>query len=348
MMMDSFGAPDAAAELECVSAAEQAADDLEEANEGLRHLDPTWVDVSSQTVVIVDTETTGLDHKTEQLIEVAAVRMVCGEVTDRYTALIKPTVPIRRSSFQIHGISEDMLDNERSVEEVLPELLTFIGEGPIVAHNVMFDYTFINYAHKKVYGKRWKVPRLDSLDIFKSVFPEEPSHGLSALLARFGFESHVSHRALDDAENLARVFPRLMSLYHQKHQWQLNQFASIPYMMERYNRLQRAIQTLQSELGDLREVFKLYFQQGGTPVRATTGELLVSQERRYYEYQDAKVWDILKEASLVERAAKLNPRALDKLLGSESVDMEIRDRLKATRTMMHAARSVQIIKPDSK
>jgi DNA polymerase III epsilon subunit family exonuclease len=330
------------------AAAEMAADDLEAANEGLRHLDPTWIDVSNQTVVIIDTETTGLDHKTEQLIEVAAVRMTNGEVVDRYSALVKPTVPIRHSSFQIHHISEEMLENERSIEEVLPELLEFIGEGPIVAHSVIFDYTFINYAHKKVFGKRWKVPRVDSLEIFKSVFPEEPSHGLSALLARFGFESFVSHRALDDADNLAKVFPRLMSLYHQKHQWQVSQFGSIPYLMERYNRLQKAIQTLQSEVGDLRDVFKLYFQNGGTPVRATTGELLVSQDRRYYEYQDAKVWQILKNADLVERAAKLNPRALDKLLGSETVDEAVREGLKDARTQMHSARAVQVIKPEDK
>lgn len=299
----------------------------------------------TDTVMVIDTETTGLDHKTEELIEVAAVKLVNDEVVDTFTALIKPTVPVRPSSYKVHHISEEMLADAPPVEDVLPQFLEFMGDTPFVAHNAIFDYSFINEAHKKLKGSRWKNAWIDSLDMYRAVFPEEHSHGLSSLLDRFGFPSHVSHRALDDAENLARVYPKLNHLYQQQQSYYLSQIENIPYLLERYHRVQKAIQGMQSELGDLREIFKFYFKQGGEPVRTTTGELMVSNQRRYYEYNDRQVWDILHASSLIERGAKLNTRALDKLIRNGSVDDDVKVQLKDARVMMHTNQSVQFVRP---
>lgn len=308
-------------------------------------LQPEWLNDTSQPLMVIDTETTGLDHKTEQLIEIAGVRLENGEVVDRFTTLVKPTVPVRRSSFKIHNISEEMLEDAPSIEEVLPKFLEFMGDRPFVAHNAVFDYSFLSAAHKKVFHKRWTVTKIDSLEMYRSVFPEEHSHGLSSLLDRFGFESHVSHRALDDAENLAKVFPRLAELYRQKYYWQYSQFENIPYLLERYHRLQKTMSTLQGEMGDLRDIFKLYFMQGGQPIQATNGEILASHERRYYEYDDARVWEILEGAGLVRKATKLNTRALDKMIGNDRTDPDVRHQLKDARTKIGANRFVQFIKP---
>lgn len=301
----------------------------------------------TSTVMVIDTETTGLDHKTEELIEVAAAKLVDGDVVATYTSLVKPTVPVRRSSFNVHHISEEMLEEARPIEDVLPEFLDFMGDLPFVAHNAIFDFSFINEAHKKIHNSRWRNAWIDTLDMYRCVFPEEASHGLSALLERFDFPSHVSHRALDDAENLARVYPLLNELYQQKQAYQLEQIKNIPYLLERYHRMQKAIQGMQSEMGDLRDIFKFHFQQGGEPVKTTTGELMVSNQRRYYEYNDRNVWEILHGAGLVEKGAKLNTRALDKLIRSSSTDDDIRSQLKDSRVMMHTNQSVQFIKqPD--
>ncbi len=297
------------------------------------------------TIIVLDTETTGLDHKTEKLLEVAAVKMKDGEILETFTSLINPQKPIRHSSFLIHNISEEMIADAPTIDEVLPGFLEFVGDHPYVAHNAIFDYSFINEACKALYNRRFLNNRIDTFEMYRMVFPDDPSHGLSSLLARFGFESTVIHRALDDAMALAKVYPKLRELFEQKYAWQFSQLKNVPYLVERYLRIQRANQLLQAEMNDLREIFKLHFQQGGAAVEATTGELMVFNYRRSYVYDDRKIWDIALEAGVHERIFKLNPRALDKLIDHGDVDPEIKERFREGRLSMHEARNITFIKP---
>ena len=305
----------------------------------------TTTPYSHDVLIILDTETTGLDHKTEELIEVAAVKLVKGEIVDTFSELVKPTVPIRGSSFSIHHISEAMLADSPAIADVLPNLLAFMDGAPFAAHNAIFDYSFINEAHKKAMGSRWHVQRIDTLEMYRAVFPDEPSHSLSSMLARFGFDSTVTHRALDDALNLAKCYGRLWELYVAQTQWQRTQLGQIPYLVERYLRLQKACQVLQAEMSDLKQVFKLHFAEGGKPITASTGEMLVSQNRRQYEYDYDAVWPVLHATDLVERGSKINTRAIDKLIDSNSLATDIREQLKAARTLMGENRNITFIKP---
>lgn len=297
------------------------------------------------TFVVLDTETTGLDHKTEKLIEIAAVKMANGEIIDTFTALVNPQVPIRYSSFLIHNISEEMIAEEPTIDVVLPQFMEFIGDLPYIAHNAIFDYSFINEASKALYGKRFKNHRVDTFEMYRSVFPDEPSHSLSSLLTRFGFDPEVKHRALDDAANLAKVYLPLRLLYEQKFGWQLSQLKNIQYLVERYLRVQKTAQILQAEMSDLKEIFKLHFLEGGKPVEATTGEIMVSSYKRSYEYDDDVVWPLLLEAGVAERAYKLNPRVLDKMIDNGSLNEEHRERLKESRLSMNESRTVTFLKP---
>lgn len=297
------------------------------------------------TIIVLDTETTGLDHKTEKLIEVAAVKMRDGEVLETFTSLVNPQKPIRHSSFLIHHISEEMIADAPTIEEVLPKFLEFVGDYPYVAHNAIFDYSFINEATKALYNRRFLNNRIDTFEMYRMVFPDDPSHGLSSLLGRFGYDTTVIHRALDDAMALAKVYPQLRELYEQKYAWQFSQLKNVPYLVERYLRIQRTNQMLQAELNDLREVFKLYFQQGGSAVEATTGELMVFNYRRSYVYEDRKIWELALEAGVHERIFKLNPRALDKLIDYSDVDEEIKERFRECRMSMHETRNITFIKP---
>jgi len=177
------------------------------------------------------------------------------------------------------------------------------------------------------------------------VFPDEFSHGLSSLLARFGFDSTVKHRALDDAACLAKVYPRLRQLYEQKYQWQLSQLPNIEYLVERYLRLQKATQTLQAEMGDLKEIFKLHFENGGRSLTASSGETMVSSYRRSYTYDEDKAWALLLEAGLHSKVFKLNPRALDKLMDRGGLTPEQRELLLGVRTQMNETRQITFLKP---
>jgi len=298
-----------------------------------------------KTVIVLDLETTGLDHRTERIIEIGAVRLHDGEVIDRFETLVKPDVPIRHSSFKIHNISEEMVADAPPIEEVLPKILAFVEDLPFVAHNAIFDYSFLNEASKRLYEKRLPNLRIDTFDMYKTVFPEEHSHGLSSLLAKFGFESHVMHRALDDANNLALVYPKLLEYYEQQKVWQFSQIPNVPYLIERYQRLQKTLQFFQAEMADLKEIFKLHFQQGGEPIMTASGELMVSNYRRNYEYNDQALRYLIDMSGLQKQAYKVNPRAVDKLIDNPEIDEDIRSGLKDARVLMTETRQITFIKP---
>lgn len=298
-----------------------------------------------ETIIVLDTETTGLDHKTEKLIEIAAVKMQNGEVVETFTSLVNPQKPIRYSSFLIHNISEEMVQDAPPIDDVMPRFLEFVGEHSYVAHNAIFDYSFINEATKALYGKRFLNNRIDTFEMYRSVFPDEPSHGLNALLRRFGYDEDVVHRALDDAMCLAKVYPKLRELYEQKFSWQLSQMKNVPYLVERYLRIQKASQSLQAEMSDLKDIFKLYFQNGGGAVEASSGEVMVFNYRRSYAYDEKRIWETATKAGVCEKIFKLNPRALDKLIDRSDLDDAIKEEFRECRLSMHEARNINFLKP---
>src|SRR5262249_51873455 len=159
------------------------------------------------------------------------------------------------------------------------------------------------------------------------------------------YDEDVIHRALDDAMCLAKVYPKLRQLYEQKFAWQLSQLKNVPYLVERYLRMQKASQSLQAEMADLKEVFRLYFQNGGTPFERTWGERMISTNRRSYSYDDSKIWDIAKRADVCERIFKLNPRALDKLVDHADLDSAIKEEFRECRLSMHENRGINFLKP---
>ena len=127
--------------------------------------------------IVLDTETTGLDYTRERLVEFAAVRLENGKIKDEFQTLINPKQHIRKSSIAIHGITPDMVEDAPTEEEALPKILEFIGDYPIVGHNVIFDYSFLNEAKLRVMGEKLENPRIDSQMMFKEIAPELESHG---------------------------------------------------------------------------------------------------------------------------------------------------------------------------
>ncbi|MCA9798896.1 MAG: 3'-5' exonuclease [Cyanobacteria bacterium HKST-UBA04] len=299
----------------------------------------------SDPIIVLDLETTGLDHRCERIIEIGAVRLEGGQIVEEFSTLVKPDVPIRHSSFKVHGISDEMVADAPSIEDVLPKFLEFMGDLPFVAHNAIFDYSFLNEASKRLYDERLKNHRVDTFEMYRVTFPEEQSHGLTSLLDRFGFEQPIKHRALEDAANLGRVFPLLREHYEQKLSWQLSQLKNISYLVERYQRLQRTMQLLQAEITDLRELFKLHFTEGGKPVTATNGEMLVTSYRRQYDYNEAELRKLLEDCGLQHKTFKVNIKAVDRLIDRGDIDTDIRRALIGTRTRMSENRVISFIKP---
>ncbi|MEI7473488.1 MAG: 3'-5' exonuclease [bacterium] len=298
--------------------------------------------------IVLDIETTGLDYKREKIIEFAALRLENGVIVDEFQTLVNPEQEIRNSSIKIHGITQDMVADAPVLSEALPKILEFIGEYPMVGHNVIFDYSFLNQASHELYGKYLNNQRIDTQHIFREVFPDEFSHGLSSLLKRFDVEVETRHRAMADAKGLALAYPALIKMYQQKYDWQVSQFGSMNYLFERFLRIQQTVQTLQCELSDLRSVFKVYFDMGGEDIISTTGEKLTYQKKRIYEYDFDKIKDVLDELGIYEKAVKLNGNYVDRVIRGSMFDEEQKEKLSLTRTAMCETKSVSIVKPEIK
>ena len=296
--------------------------------------------------IVLDVETTGLDYKKERIIEFAAVRLENGVIKDSYETLINPKQHIRKSSMAVHGITEEMVADQPTEEEVMPKILEFIGDYPIVAHNAVFDYNFINEASKRLYGKSIENQRIDSQFLFKEVYPEFESHGLENLMLKFGVEFDTRHRAMADTVGLAQAYPKLKKLYEKKYDWQMKQIDNIEYLFERYLRIQQAVQTMQSELQDLKSIFKLYFDEGGKPVTSMTGESLVYQSKQSFSYDFVQIKDILDEIGALPKAVKLNNGFVDRLVNGHSLDEETREKIKSARCEFSETRNIQVVKAD--
>lgn len=294
--------------------------------------------------IVLDTETTGLDYTKEKMVEFAGIRLENGKVKDTFQTLINPKQHIRKSSIAIHGITQDMVEDAPTENDVMPKIIEFIGDYPIVAHNAIFDYTFLNEASLRVTGKALENPRIDTQQMFKEVYPELESHGLEALTNKFNVELNNHHRAMADAMGLALAYPKLKKLYLQKYDWEVKQLDNVEYLFERFLRIQQAVNTLQSELQDLKSVFKLYFEQGGTPITSQSGDILTYNSKQSFGYDLAEIKEVLDELGAFEKAVKLNTGFIDRLVCGHSIDDEKREIIKNARQELTETRNIQIIR----
>jgi DNA polymerase III epsilon subunit family exonuclease len=294
--------------------------------------------------IVLDTETTGLDYTKEKMVEFAAVRLENGKIKDEFQTLINPQQHIRKSSIAIHGITPEMVEDAPTEEEIIPKILEFIGDYPIVAHNAIFDFSFINEASKRVTGKGINNERIDTQQMFKEIYPELEAHGLNALTEKFNVELTNHHRAMGDTMGLALAYPKLKKLYLQKYDWEHKQLDNVEYLFERYLRVQSVITTLQSELQDLKSVFKLHFELGGAPIQSEEGDLLVYNSKQTFGYDFEVIKPVLEEIGALGKAARLNTGFVDRLVNGHSLDEDKREIIKNARLELTETRNVQVIK----
>jgi polyribonucleotide nucleotidyltransferase len=154
-------------------------------------------------LVVVDVETTGTDPKLADLVEVAAVKVKGGTITDRWSTLVNPGRPIIGN--QVHGITDADVAGAPSAQDAVRQLVSFAGESPIVGHNIGFDIAFLEEAHGD--GFRFEPGRyFDTLIIARESYPGSPdSFKLPELARFFGIELSANHRALPDAEATAQL-----------------------------------------------------------------------------------------------------------------------------------------------
>ena len=161
--------------------------------------------------IAFDFETTGLDHHNDRIIEVAAIKFVDGEITDRYIELVNPEMNIPAIITEITGISDSMVRSSPSEELIIDDLLSFIGDHPLVAHNIHFDQNFLSQLCKRLGRDMVNNAQYDTLQLARSVFFDQPVFNLSALSEYFGLSSKGAHRAEKDTENTGLIFLELIT-----------------------------------------------------------------------------------------------------------------------------------------
>jgi len=164
--------------------------------------------------IILDTETTGLDPATgDRVLEVAAVELMNLVPTGRsFHVVIDPERDVPEEASRIHGFTRDMLVGKPKFAEILPGLLEFLGDDPVIAHNAVFDFNFLDHEFKR--ANQPPIPRarmVDTLVMAKKRFPGLPN-SLDALCRRYGIDNSMrtSHNALLDVQLLAQVYLELM------------------------------------------------------------------------------------------------------------------------------------------
>ena len=148
---------------------------------------------------VIDLETTGLSPRCDEIIELAAIRVRDGEIQDSYQQLVKPRERISDFISSITNITNEMVAEAPSIEDVLSEYLDFIGSDVVVGHNVCFDVNFIFDNCASIFGNAFTNNYINTVRVAKRLL-DLPHYRLSDLCAYFGISRENAHRALADCQ----------------------------------------------------------------------------------------------------------------------------------------------------
>lgn len=160
-----------------------------------------------ENYVCVDLETTGLNPKTDKIIEIGAVRVENGVRTEVFETFVNPACILPPKITELTGITDEELKGAPEIADVLPDFMSFLREDVLLGHSVLFDYSFIK---KAAVNNRIKFERMgiDTLKIARRFLPELESRSLDFLCGHYAI-FHKAHRALADAEATCLLYDRL-------------------------------------------------------------------------------------------------------------------------------------------
>ena len=165
--------------------------------------------------VVFDIETTGFSPVNNRIIEIGAVKVCGGQVTERFSTFVNPQVPIPFEIEKLTGIRDDMVTDAPLIEEVLPRFLEFCRGAILVAHNAGFDMSFM-LENARRQGLPMEHPYIDTVGIARVLLPNQAKHTLDAVAKTLNISLENHHRAVDDAECTAWIFVKLIQMLEEK------------------------------------------------------------------------------------------------------------------------------------
>jgi DNA polymerase-3 subunit epsilon/ATP-dependent DNA helicase DinG len=156
------------------------------------------------SIVALDLETTGLDPKTDAIIEIGMIRFNNRRVEDEWSTLVNPQRPISEFISNLTGITDAMVRDAPTVQEVLYDVEDFVCDLPILGHNIKFDHSFL-----RKHGLFEYNDLLDTYDLASVLIPNAGRYNLGALGQLLNIPLPATHRALDDARITQAIYTRL-------------------------------------------------------------------------------------------------------------------------------------------
>ena len=167
------------------------------------------------TYCVFDLETTGFSFRTEKITEIGIMKYKNGEVIDSFSTFVNPQKPIPMRVQEVTNITDDMVKDAPTIEEVLPKVMEFFGDSVLVAHNADFDTGFIRYNCEKQ-GLQFTNTYLDTLQLAKDLFPNFSKYKLGIIADKLGIKVDVAHRALDDVDTTVKVMRVMFDMLREK------------------------------------------------------------------------------------------------------------------------------------
>jgi ATP-dependent DNA helicase DinG len=174
------------------------------------------------SLVSLDLETTGLDPAQDAIMEIGAVRFRGDRIEDEFQTLVNPGRPVPPFVSQLTGINDAMLAGAPRLSQVLGDLQAFVGDLPVLGHNVSFDLGFLQ--EKGLFGLN--LP-LDTYDLASVLMPSAARYGLGSLANVLGVPVGTTHRALDDARTTRLVMLRLLDRLKELPPWLVDEIGRL-------------------------------------------------------------------------------------------------------------------------
>ena len=181
------------------------------------------------TYVVFDLETTGFSPIQDKIIEIGAVKVEIGVITERFSTFVNPKIPIPFKITQLTSITDDMVVDAETIDVVLPKFLDFIGDAVLVAHNAGFDVSFIEQNCRYQEIEREFIS-LDTVALARVLLPTLSKYKLNVVAKALNISLENHHRAVDDAGATAEIFVRFVEMLKEREidtLKELNQFGSM-------------------------------------------------------------------------------------------------------------------------
>lgn len=169
--------------------------------------------IEDTTFVVFDLETFGLNSHKNEIIEIGAIKLKGTRIVDTFSSFVNPNKIIPKRISELTHITQDMVDNAPTIEDVLPKFLEFAKDAVMVAHNSAFDMGFIRRDAKKYMGIDYKPSVIDTLQMARDLYPDLKGYNLDRLNKIFKLSLENHHRAIDDAQSTAKLFIMFLEKY---------------------------------------------------------------------------------------------------------------------------------------